>query len=161
MAQMYQLGGNNEEATKYFNRCANNTPDPIMEVNAYLNSINLGNDSTGNTIQQKLDALLRMAKKDKYVLYRDIIYYAAAQVQLQLGNGDEAIALLKKSIANNVDNPEQRTKSFLLLADVEYNQSKWINAHKFYDSTLYAGNPGDSLDRDRLNTRQPAMASIA
>ncbi|WP_170971094.1 type IX secretion system periplasmic lipoprotein PorW/SprE [Ilyomonas limi] len=161
MAQMYHLAGNDEEAVKYFNRCADHTPDPIMEVNAYFNSINIGNDSTGATTQQKLDALLRMAKKDKYVLYRDIIYYAAAQVELQLGNNDEAIALLKKSIANNVDNPDQRSKSFLLLADVEYNQRKWMNAHNFYDSTQAAGNLSDSLEMDRLSTRQPAMASIA
>ncbi len=161
MAQMYYLAGNNEEAVKCFNRCANHTPDPIMEVNAYLNSINIGNDSTGNTTKQKLDALLKMAKKDKYVLYRDIIYYAAAQVQLQLGNTDEAIALLKKSIANNVDNTEQRSKSFLLLADVEYNESKWINAHNFYDSTFYVGNITDSVESERLNTRQPAMNSVA
>ena len=161
IAQMYHLAGNDEEAVKYFNRCANHTPDPIMEVNAYLNSINIGNDSTGNTIQQKLDALLRMAKKDRYVLYRDIIYYAAAQVQLQQGNTNDAITLLKKSIANNVDNPEQRSKSFLLLADVEYNQTQWVNAHNFYDSTQTVGVLTDSVDRDRLNTRQPAMASIA
>lgn len=161
MAQMYHLAGNDEEAVKYFNRCANHTPDPIMEVNAYLNSIGIGNDSTGSTTQQKLDALLRMAKRDKYVLYRDIIYYAAAQVQLQLGNGDEAIALLKKSIANNVDNAEQRSKSFLLLADVEYNQRSWMNAHNFYDSTQTAGSLSDSVEIERVNTRQPAMATIA
>lgn len=161
MAQMYHLAGNDEEATNYFTRCANHTPDPIMEVNAYLNSINIGNDSTGNTTQQKLDALLRMAKRDKYVLYRDIIYYAAAQVQLQLGNMEEATALLKKSIANNIDNPEQRSKSFLLLADVEYARRSWMNAHNFYDSTQTAGSLSDSLEMSRLNTRQPAMATIA
>ncbi len=161
MAQLYHLAGDNENAVKYYNRCASHTPDPIMEVNAYLNSINIGNDSTGNTTQQKLDALLRMAKKDKYVLYRDIIYYAAAQVQLQLAHPDEAMASLKKSIANNVDNPEQRSKSFLLLADIAYTQSSWIKAHNFYDSTQMAGNLTDSLEKDRLDTRQPAMGKIA
>ncbi len=161
IAQLQHLAGNNNEAVKYFNRSASHTPDPIMEVNAYLNSIAIGNDSTGTTTQQKLDALLRLAKRDKYVLHRDIIYYAAAQVELQLGNTAEAIQLLKKSVASNIDNPEQRSLSFLLLADVTYTNSQWINAHNFYDSTQAAGSLRDSIDQDRLSTRQPALTTVA
>ena len=40
--------------------------------------------------------LLKMAKRDKYLDYRDIIYFMAAQMELERNNIDGACPFVKK-----------------------------------------------------------------
>ena len=58
--------GMKEDAEKYFARSADHTVDPVMEIYANLNAINASDDSS-NTREKKIAALLRLAKKDKFV----------------------------------------------------------------------------------------------
>ena len=160
IAQMYALRGDKKSAADYFERSANHTPDPIMEVNAYLSSITVNNDSTGNTTQEKLNSLLKMAKRDKYIQYRDVIYYAAAQVQMQLNDTAAAKHMLRQSIKSSMGNEQQKSLSFLMLANISYEGKKWVEAHRFYDSTR-AAYITDSAQLVRLITRQPVMLKIA
>ncbi len=160
IAQMYSLSGNKEQASVYFERSAEHTTDPIMEVNAYLNSITIDNDSTGVSVQQKLNSLLKLAKREKYLQHRDIIYYAAAQVELQLGDTVAAAQMLKKSIGSSLENEQQKSLSFLMLADINYDNENWIDAHRFYDSTQ-AAYITDSAAMQRLSTRQSALQLVA
>ena len=48
-------------------------------------------------LKKILTTLVKMAKRDKYEDYRDIIYYMAAQMELERNNIDGALALLLKS----------------------------------------------------------------
>ncbi len=160
IAQMYALTGNTEQAAAYFERSAEHTTDPIMEVNAYLHSITIGNDSTGATTQQRLNSLLKLARREKYFQHRDIIYYAAAKVELQTGDQPAAIDMLHKSIRYSMDNAEQKSLSFLLLADLSYDDQQWRDAHRYYDSTQ-ASYLTDSAVMARVAMRQPALQTIA
>ena len=160
IAQMYAMSGNKKEASVYFEKSADHTPDPIMEVNAYLSSLTINNDTTGSLIQEKLTSLLKMAKRDKYVQYRDVIFYAAAQVEVQLNDTAAAKQLLRKSISTSINNPEQKSLSFLMLADMSYTGKKWIESHKYYDS-ISAYYITDSLAMVRLNLRKPVLDKIA
>ena len=159
IAQMYARAGDIKAASDYFERSANHTPDPIMEVNAYLSSLTINSDTTGSIVQEKLNSLLKMAKRDKYVQYKDVIYYAAAQVEVQLKDTASAKALLKRSIRSNFDNAEQRSLSFLMLADLSYDGKKWREAHNYYDSTQISY-IADSTTMARFNTRQPVLKQI-
>ena len=160
IAQMYVQAGNTPQAIAYFERSADHTPDPIMEVNAYLNSITINKDSTGAVTLEKLNALLKMAKRDKYVEHRDVIYYAAAKVEMQLNDTSAARQLLKKSISTSFGNEVQKSLSFLMLADLSYEGRKWIEAHRYYDSTQ-ASFINDSPGVARLTLRQPVMKQVA
>ena len=160
IAQMYAQSGNPQQAIVYFERSANHTPDPIMEVNAYLNSITINNDSTGAITQEKLNALLKMAKRDKYVQHRDVIYYAAAKVEMQLNDTATARQLLKRSISASMGNESQKSQSFLMLADLSYEGKKWIEAHRYYDSAGGSFVP-DSTAMARLTLRKPVLDEVA
>ncbi len=160
IAQMYARSGNTRQASDYFERCAGHTPDPIMEVNAYLNGIVVNGDSTGNITEQKLNSLLNMGKREKYLQYRDVIYYAAARVEMQLNDTMAAKNLLRKSIGASIDNEQQKSLSFLMLADISYEGKKWMEAHRFYDSTG-ASYITDSMAMAQLNLRRPALDEIA
>ena len=160
IGQLYVRAGKTKAASDYFERSANHTPDPIMEVNAYLSSLTINKDTAGSIVQQKLNSLLQMGKRDKYVQYRDVIYYAAAQVEMQLKDTAAAKKMLKQSIRWSVGNAEQKSLSFLMLADISYEGNKWIESQRFYDSTS-ASFITDSTASVRLNMRQPALDKIA
>ena len=78
--------------------------------------------------------LLKMARRDKYTDYRDIIYYMAAQMQLEGNNVESAMALLLKSTQTASNNPGQRNKAFLQLAELSFNRKEYRSSYNYYDS---------------------------
>lgn len=159
MAQLYHLAGDNENAVKYYDKAASHTTDPVMEVYANLNSLSDAVIDTSTVLQEKLDNLLRLAKRDKYVDSRDIIYAAAAKVAQDMKNKELAEKLIYKSIQTNTENPQQRSLSFLMLADMKYDEGSYIPAKNNYDSVVVSSL--DSTDRVRVNYRLPPLVSIA
>ena len=158
-AQLYMASGMNKDAEKYFARSAEHTVDPVMEIYASINAINASDDSV-NIIDKKIAALLHLAKRDKFVGYRDLIYYTAAQIETEQKNYDDAYKFLQKSVKYNTDNPEQKSLSFMLLGDISYIKPDYIAAKNFYDS-VDAGSLKDSIDQQRLTTRLTALQTIA
>ena len=65
-----------------------------------------------------------MGKKDRYSRYRDIVYYTAAEIELQRDNLEGAKQMLLRSTEASTENlnPTQRTRSFLLLGDLFFQQ---------------------------------------
>ena len=59
-----------------------------------------------------------MLKDDKNEEYRDQIYYALADLDLEERNRPGGIDNLEKSLRANIDNQKQRAKSYLRLADL-------------------------------------------
>jgi hypothetical protein len=133
IAQLYELSQQPDFAKTFYKKANQHSIDPVLEVYALMNAIRQsGTDSTA--IQSVTNQLKKMARKDKYFNYRDILYYAAAQTALQQKDSIAAQLLLKKSIANNVNNPTQKSKSFLLLADVSLALKNFVVAKPYYDS---------------------------
>lgn len=160
IAQMYQLSKKNEEAVTFYNRCISHAADPVMDVYARLNSIRIKRSNKTNYLQENIDALLKMAKRDKYQSYRDIIYYAAAKIELERNDFNNAQNDLLKSVEYSTNNPSQRSQSFLLLGDLNYTRKSFPEAYNFYDSTD-ANALTANEDKDRLTFRKPPLQLIA
>lgn len=151
IAQLYERANNAAEAEKFYARTIKHTFDPVMEVFARLNSIR--QRSGEKNIQENINELLKMARKEKYLSYRDVIYYTAAQMELERQNIAGARALLLKSTQYSQENPQQRNRSFLQLADLAYDEKDYPNARRFYDSvdaTNTAIDPGAFEKRREL-----------
>ncbi|MBV9987237.1 MAG: tetratricopeptide repeat protein, partial [Chitinophagaceae bacterium] len=159
-AQMYALAGQDQQSIKLFERAILHTTDPLMEVYARLNMVSLASGGQENSLQRNLDELLRMAKRDKYETQRDVIYYAAAQLELKRGNYAAAQDLLLKSVKYNIDNVQQKQLSFLLLADMNYLRKAYSPSYKFYDS-ISAPAALTDIDRMRVTDRKPALQIIS
>jgi len=161
IAQLYSLGGKNDLAVKFYNRAINHTVDPVMEVYARLNSLRINNAGKKESfIQDNLDDLLKMAKKDKYENYRDIIYYTAAKVEMERNNTAGAIKWLKKSIEFSKNNPKQKAESFLMLADLNYDTKSYAASSDSYDSTV-VNDLRIEADKARVTERRPALKIIS
>ena len=160
VGQMYQLSKHDEDAVNYYNKSIAHTTDPIMDVYARLNSIRINRSDRKDILQENINALIKMAGREKYFNYRDIIYFAAANIELERNNFAEARVDLLKSVKYSQNNPQQRSQSFLLLADIHYNRSNYTDAYNFYDSTdINVLNKNE--DKERVTLRKPPLKIIA
>jgi len=133
-AQLYEMTGKYKESENYYSKVISHTTDPVMDIYARLFSIRVNKDGGENYIEKNIAELVKMAKRDKYEDYRDIIYYMAAQMELERNNIDGAMSLLQKSTRYHPDNFAQRNKAFLQLAELSYNKRQYRQAYNFYDS---------------------------
>lgn len=160
LAQMNEKNGNYEAASDYYAKAAKHTVDPIMEIFANLNDAKM---MRGNGDPKQLDAsianLLRMARKDKYDAYRDIIYYSAAQISMQKPDTANSIVYLEKSIKYNTTNKEYRNNSFLDLGDIAYGQQRFREAYSYYDSLQISSKEDTLVVRD-ITERKESLAKL-
>ena len=147
IAQMFELSGNLDAAKMYYNKAIGHTTDPVMDIYSRLNVVRVTKDTSENYIGKNVEELLKMAKKDKYSEYRDVIYYMAAQMELDRNNLPAAQELLMKASKYNSGNLNSRSKSFLMIADLAYDQKKYIEAAAFYDSINVSELQPDELER--------------
>lgn len=135
IAQLYGLQKNIKEAEYYYDRCIKHAIDPVMEVYARLNKIKLTQGERGEeVIEENIKQLLKMARRDKYYNYRNIIYYMAAQMEMQRNNYEGAKTWLLRSVKYNPENLEQRNRSYLYLGNLAFEQKEYELAYAAYDS---------------------------
>ena len=118
--QLYELSGDLVSAENYFEKAINRTTDPVLEIYARLNAIRTNRDSSENTIDKNISELMRMVKRDKYQDYRDIIYFMAAQMELERNDPEAAYTLLLKGSQYNNGNDGLQNKAFLQLAQMAF-----------------------------------------
>ena len=134
LGQLYEITDKKTEAENWYNKSISHTTDPIMDIYARLAMVRVNKDSSKNYIEKNIATLLKMAKRDKYQDYRDIIYYMAAQIELERNNIDGALPLLLKSTKYTTNNPSQRNKAFLQLAELSFVKRQYRHSYNFYDS---------------------------
>ncbi len=159
IAQLYEATGKHEMAKTFYEKVIRHTINPVMEVYAVLNAIRQAEGTDEKAIQTAVDALSKMGRRDKYVIYRDIIYYTAAQIELDRNQPQAAKTFLEKSIRYNIDNPQQKSRSFLALADISFGLKDYINAKRFYDSTDVSIVAPEDLEAFKM--RKDALTTIA
>ena len=152
-AQLFEKSGLHILAKQYYEKAIDVAQDPYLEIyaNVALNRLSL---TTGADSK----ALLVMAKRDKYEAYKDVIYFAAASIELSKNNYDLTQTYLLESIKNSGDNELQKQKSFVLLGDINYGQKKYGAAYKYYDS-LNVQNL-EPVQKEKIETRKPALQLI-
>ncbi|MBV4356866.1 type IX secretion system periplasmic lipoprotein PorW/SprE [Pinibacter aurantiacus] len=134
LGQMYSMTNNKTLASQYYTESIKHTINPVQEVYARLNNARLANDSLHNPLAQAMQELLKMAKREKYLMYRDIVYYTASEVAQMQNDPENAKQLLLKSVHSSIDNPGQKAKSFLALGDISFKQKQYGEASRYYDS---------------------------
>ncbi len=134
LGQLYEMTNKHEDAQSWYSRSIGHTTDPIMDVYARLALVRVNKDTSENYIDKNVATLVKMAKRDKYLDYRDIIYFMAAQMEMERNNIDGAFPLLLKSTKYTTNNPSQRNKAFLQLAELSFIKKRYRQSHNFYDS---------------------------
>lgn len=134
LGQLYERTGDFKDAEKYYGKCISHTTDLVMDIYARLNTIRVTKDSTGQSTEKNIATLVKMAHRDRYQDYRDIIYYMAAQMELERNNTDAAMNLLLRSTQVENGDPLQKNKSFLQLAKLAFAKHLYRQSYNYYDS---------------------------
>lgn len=158
IAQMLEKAGKFEQAKVFYTKAISHTTDPVMDVYSRLNVVRVTKDSSENYIDKNVGELLKMAKRDKYTDYRDVIYYMAAQMEIERNNLPAAQDLLLKASKYNSGNLSSRSRSFLMIADLAYDQKKYLQAASFYDSINLRDFDGAELKR--IEDRKQILTQI-
>ena len=152
-AQLFEKAGLNNQAKQYYQKSIDIAQDPYLEIYA-----NVALNRLAATTGADSKALLLMAKRDKYEAYKDVIYFAAASIELSKKNYELTQKYLLESIKNSSDNELQKQKSFVLLGDINYDQKKYGDAYKFYDSANLQNL--EAVEKEKIETRKPALQLI-
>ena len=136
LAQLNEIEGNSVTATSLYRRVVKMNPPYDVEFNAKINIAGVFDINSGkpDDIRRELEKMLRDSKNTDY---HDQIYYALANLAMKAGNEKEALDLLRKSASSSSSNQNQKGRSYLALADYYYNKPDFMNAGKYYDSTVY------------------------
>ncbi len=159
IAQLYELSNKPDLAKTFYEKVISHTTDPVMEIYARLHSIKINKDGGENYINRNIVDLLKMANRDKYSDYRDIIYFTIAQMEMERGDFSAAQKYLSKSAEFNTTNLNLKNKAWLQLAELAFNQKKYRIASDSYDSL----NLNDPLlkDIDNIVARKKLLNKIA
>jgi len=150
LAQLYEMTNQFDKATIYYQKVSTHTVDALMDIHARLNNAKMLKGTNPEELTNSINNLVKMAKKDKFESYRDIIFYYAGELALQKPDSNAAIAYLNQSLQYNESNISYKNKTFLQLADIAYNQKQYKKAFALYDSLQ----SGDTSLNDRLSTIQ-------
>jgi tetratricopeptide (TPR) repeat protein len=162
IAQLYERTRDSYHSKIFYERAVNHTYNPILEIYARLNAIRQNRDSSENYIARNIAALEKMAHRDRYEPYRDIIWFTAAQMELERNNKPGAVADLRQCIKYSVGSTNnQRNKAFLQLANLSFEAKEYRNAKRFYDSlSLSAADMAALGDLSWLTDRKTALSTL-
>ena len=133
LAQCYEVAGQSEKAIERYNEVvALRTPYELEFYSKIKQAMAFDRRETDS--EPIIELLAEMLEDDKNDIYQDQIYYALAILALEERRKEDAVDLLKESLAVNDENTRQRMKSYLMLGDLFMEDLDYTNAQAYYDS---------------------------
>ena len=159
LAQLFELTHQYDKATIYYNKASKNTTNPLMDIYAQLNNAKMMKAADSIELEKSIINLAKMAKKDKFESYRDIIFYSAGELALQKPDSSEAVFYFVKSLKYNLDNLHFKNKAFLNLAGIAYDRKQYKLAFAMYDS-LQSGDTSLVAQIAGIQARRNSLSKI-
>ncbi|MEO8721377.1 MAG: tetratricopeptide repeat protein [Ginsengibacter sp.] len=158
LAQLYEMNSSQDTASDYYDKAIRNTTDPLMDIYANLNKATMLKSKDPAEIDNSIYRLLRMARRDKFEPYRDIIFYSAGQLAMEKPDTASALHFYKASTVYNEYDLSLKNKAFLHLAEINYSQRNYQQSFNAYDSIQTEGDT--SLNISEIQSRKNALAQI-
>lgn len=128
IAQLNEATGDRNEAKKHYTQCLKYNAPYEMHFNARLKRAFMGGDEK---VRKELMKMLRDAKNAPY---KDQIYYALADIELQRTNESKAVEFLTLSAFYSTANVRQKGMSYEKLGNLSFGHRDYVKAQKYYDS---------------------------
>ena len=104
----------------------------MSELAVAKNGISTGKKSKDSVIKD----LKKLLDEDKFIEVRDQIYFTLAEIELSQNNEEAAIDYFKSSIASNIADQKLKSEAYYKVANIYYENEKYLFASNYYDSTL-------------------------
>jgi TolA-binding protein len=135
LAQLYQFNEDNRHASEWYQKVIDKNPDYEYVFNARINKASLYSSESGGSAALQRE-LTKMLKDDKNTDYLDQIYYALGNIAYNEMRDDDALWYFKQSIAASTINDNQKSISYLAVADIYFDKPDYRNAQLYYDSAM-------------------------
>lgn len=127
LGQLYEKKGDHPNASKNYKIVARKARKFDLAFNAKLKQVFLG----GEKVQKKLKKMLKDAKNAPY---KDQIYYALGDIELQNGNEQKGIEYLTLCAFYSTNNTRQKGMAYERMGDMRFDKKDYVGAQKYYDS---------------------------
>ncbi len=130
LAQLYETAGKRSQAKEHFSKVLKyNAPYPMI-FSARIKRAFMGGDA------KLRKQLMRMLKDAKNAEFKDQIYYALADMELQEGNKLKAKEYLTSSAFYSTTNTRQKGLAYEKLGNLSFAERNYVVAQKYYDSCV-------------------------
>ena len=153
LGQLNERSGNRAAAKVAYSKVLKYTCPYQMEFNARLKRAFMGGD---DKVKKQLMKMLRDAKNAEY---KDQIYYALADIELQKQHREEAKAYLTKSAFYSTSNARQKSMSYEKLGNLSFEERNYIFAQKYYDSCV-KGMPDNYPNAEGIQNKAIKLADL-
>lgn len=134
MGQLYEMKDDAQKAKIHFALAIKNKPVYDMVFYAKMKESILHKDPA--SIAKAKKELLKMTKDIKNEDMKDVIYYTLGQMEEKENNIDKALEYYAQSVRTSTTNQDQKAKSYLKLADINFDRENYQPAGGYYDSTV-------------------------
>jgi tetratricopeptide (TPR) repeat protein len=145
LGQLHSKLDHHTEAAGYFAKAKKHTPDPVLHIHARIHEAQIVRSRKGNDFESTYDELIKLAKKERFDGFEDVLFFAAASLALDQKDSSKAIGLLKKSAKFNTENSDLKNKTFIKLAEIYFKQKNYTLSSAAYDSVDLAQDPSSPL----------------
>ncbi|MDR2083528.1 MAG: tetratricopeptide repeat protein [Bacteroidales bacterium] len=132
LGQINQQQESYSDASKYFKKSTKGN-DFMITFNSKIRMAQCADPKEGAYVVKILN---KMLKEDKNKDFRDQIYYALAEVARRNGDQQSEMKYLALSVATSVNNNYQKALGAYKLADIYFEQKKYIESQPYYDTTV-------------------------
>ncbi len=130
LAQLYEATNNNSLAKEHYTKVLKYNCTYEMHFTARIKRAFMGGDAK---LRKDLMKMLRDGKNSEF---KDQIYYALADMELQIGNKPKAKEYLTKSAFYSTTNNRQKGMAYEKLGNLSFSERNYVNAQKYYDSCV-------------------------
>lgn len=157
LAQVHEKLNHYSEASTWYQETLDLHPLHEMEFNALLSQARCYQGSDANPIVKELQQLIKKQSNQDYL---DQIYYTIALLYHRNGDMQKAEEFYQKAIDSSTRRGIDKAKALLALADIRYNEEKYVVAQPLYNEALPII-PADYPNYEEIEKRTYLLNDIA
>lgn len=135
LGQLYQQNKRPIASDEYFTQCSKLRPSYDMNLHAKMNLL-LNKAQSGTPLEDVISQLNKLKKDTKNADYVSEINFTIAQIYYKENKIPETIDYLNASLWDPSAKPNQKASSYLLLAEINFENQNYLKSKYYYDSTL-------------------------
>ena len=157
--QLAILNKNPEKAISYFKTVTKSNPTYNFDFFARINMVRMYTEPPINNLKKGRSILSKMLKDDKNLDLLDQIYFEIGMLDIKQGDKNSALKNFKNALASSNDNKELKSQIYLIVAELYFENTQYINAQKYYDSAVQVLNP-ESPEFEQISTRHQILTEL-
>ncbi len=132
-AQIHERLGNISGAYEEYRRVKKFNPSYELELNAQLNEIKLAHKQGQKSSESVIKSMEKLLESTKNKDYQDQIHFALAQVRLESGDTEGAIADFNSALQSTGGNRSVKLEAYYKLANLLFDSGKYAESKEKFD----------------------------